>query len=50
MYCKNCGSYIEPDQRVCPKCGEKIGKTKKKKGTIINRYFKFVCRMYGNNM
>ncbi len=35
MYCKNCGSYIEPDQRVCPKCGEKIGKTKKKKGTII---------------
>ena len=33
MICKNCGSEIDNKQKVCPKCGELLGKETKEKNS-----------------
>ena len=46
MICKNCGSEIDNNQKVCPKCGELLGdeveqENKKLKTIEINNGFIF---------
>ncbi len=34
MICKNCGREIDSNQKVCPKCGELLGKKHEKQKNI----------------
>ena len=34
MYCKNCGSQIDDDSKICDKCGQTISKNEENNSNV----------------
>ena len=41
MFCKKCGKYVQPNEKVCPYCGEEI--IKNTLGTITKKEIAEKC-------